>query len=189
MVRTLDSALTTALNSVTRRPALTLTIEDHVIHYAAYQNPGTGDALHDACIASDNSIVRCYVSRNSFTSTCYVQRITDPTVASQWSTWTALSGSTNSMFQDGGIAISKWPDNSLHLYAGQGTGGNSIYNWYSSARKHRRRMMDTEHLQRLGDYVLKLWSVAPLSNEGDASPDPLSENNGTNDRYITLLTK
>ena len=67
MVRTLDSALTTALNSVTRRPALTLTIEDHVIHYAAYQNPGTGDALHDACIASDKSIVRCYVSRNSFT--------------------------------------------------------------------------------------------------------------------------
>ncbi len=46
MVRTLDSALTTALNTVTRRPALTLTIEDHVIHYAAYQNPGTGDALH-----------------------------------------------------------------------------------------------------------------------------------------------
>ena len=36
------------------------------------------------------------------------------------------------MFQDGGIAISKWPDNSLHIYAQQGTGGNSIYNWYSS---------------------------------------------------------
>jgi hypothetical protein len=119
MVRTLDSALTTALNSVTRRPALTLTIEDHVIHYAAYQNPGTGDALHDACIASDNSIVRCYVSRNSFTSTCYVQRITDPTVASQWSTWTALSGSTNIMFQDGGIAISKWPDNSCTFMPGK----------------------------------------------------------------------
>ena len=132
MVRTLDSALTTALNSLTRRPALTLTMEDHVIHYALYQNPATGDALHDACIASDNSIVRCYVSRNGFTSTCYVQRITDPTVASQWSTWTALSGSTSIMFQDGGIAISKWPDNSLHIYAQQGTGGNSIYNWYSS---------------------------------------------------------
>lgn len=132
MVRMLDSALTVALNSLTRRPALTLTMEDHVIHYAPYQNPGTGDALHDVCIASDNSIVRCYVSRNNFTSTCYVQRITDPTVASQWSTWTALTGSVNSLFQDGGIAIAKWPDNSLHIYAQQGTGGNTIYNWYSS---------------------------------------------------------
>jgi hypothetical protein len=132
MVRTLDGALTTALNAVTRRPALTLTMEDHVLHYAPYQNPGTGDALHDACIASDNSIIRCYLSRNGFTSTCYVQRITDPTVALQWSTWTALSGSANIMFQDGGIAIAKWPDNSLHIYAQRGTSGNGIYNWYSS---------------------------------------------------------
>ena len=132
MVRTLDGALTTALNSLTRRPAITLTVEDHVLHYAPYQSPGTGDALHDACIASDNSIIRCYLSRNGFTSTCYVQRITDPSVAAQWSTWTALPGAANVLFQDGGIAVSRWADNSLHIYAQQGTGGNAIYNWYSS---------------------------------------------------------
>ena len=34
MVRTLDSALTSALNNVTRVPAFKLTIEDHVVHYA-----------------------------------------------------------------------------------------------------------------------------------------------------------
>ena len=75
-------------------------------------------------------VVMCRVMVSPQPVTCNV--LPNPTVASQWSTWTALSGSTNSMFQDGGIAISKWPDNSLHIYAQQGTGGNSIYNWYSS---------------------------------------------------------
>ena len=132
MVRTLDTALTTALGQLTRIPALTLTVEDHVLHYGLYQSPNTGDALHDACIAGDNGIVRCYISRNSFTSTCYVQRITDPTVAAQWSTWTALPGSTGVIFADGGVAIAKSPDNTLHIFAQQGTGGNAVYNWYST---------------------------------------------------------
>jgi len=36
----------------------------------------------------------------------------------------------------------------------------------------------TEHLQRFGDYVLKLRPVALLPNERDASSEPLSENDG-----------
>ncbi|HZR41065.1 MAG TPA: hypothetical protein VFB12_13155, partial [Ktedonobacteraceae bacterium] len=92
MVRTLDSALLTALNNVTRRPALTLTIEDHVVHYASYQTPGTTDAWNDACIASDNSIIRVQVTRSGFTSNFQVQRITDPTQSAQWSSWTTLPG-------------------------------------------------------------------------------------------------
>jgi Tn3 transposase DDE domain len=33
----------------------------------------------------------------------------------------------------------------------------------------------TEHLQRFGDYTLKLRFVAPLSNEEGVSPEVLSE--------------
>lgn len=61
MVRILDSALTTALNNVSRVPSFKLTIEDHVIHYASYLTPGAADAWNDACIASDNSIIRVQV--------------------------------------------------------------------------------------------------------------------------------
>ena len=63
MVRTLDGALTTAVNSVTRIPSLSLTVEDHVIHYASYQTPNTADAWNDLCIANDNSIIRVQVTR------------------------------------------------------------------------------------------------------------------------------
>src|SRR5579863_1698978 len=134
MVRTLDSALITALDSTSRVPSLTLTVEDHVMHFATYQTPATADAWNDACIASDNSLIRCYVSRGGFASTCYVQRITDPSVPAQWSTWTALPGSSGVVFQDGGIAASNNPGgpNTLRVFAQRGTGGNQIYNWYST---------------------------------------------------------
>jgi hypothetical protein len=131
MVRTLDPALTAALNALTRSPALTLTIEDHVIHYGLYQSPNGNDAWNDACIANDNSIIRCYVSRGGFASTIYVQRITDPTQASQWQTWSALPGGSGNIFQDGGVAISNNGSNGLRIFAQQGTGGNSVWNWYS----------------------------------------------------------
>jgi hypothetical protein len=131
MVRTLDPALTSALNALTRSPALTLTIEDHVMHYGIYQSPNSNDAWNDACIASDNSIIRCYVSRGGFASTVYVQRITDPSQAAQWQTWTALPGGSGNIFQDGGVAISNNGYNGLRIFAQQGTGGNAIWNWYS----------------------------------------------------------
>lgn len=132
MVRTLDYALTNALTNTTRRPALRLTIEDHVIHYALYQSPATADAWNDACIASDNSIIRVQVTRSgtSFTANFQVQRITDPAQASQWSSWTTLPGSSGVMFQDGGCAISN-SGGVLHAFAQQGSGGNALWNWTS----------------------------------------------------------
>ncbi|HJT59640.1 MAG TPA: sialidase family protein [Ktedonobacteraceae bacterium] len=135
MVRSLDGALTAALNNSTRIPALKLTIEDHVIHYAQYQNPATADAWNDACIASDNSIVRVQVTRggSGFTSSFQVQRITDPSQASQWASasWTTLSGSSGLMFQDGGCAISN-SAGILRAFAQRGTGGNNLWVWTST---------------------------------------------------------
>ncbi len=132
MVRTLDPALTAALNSLTRSPALALTIQDHVQHYGIYQSPNGNDAWNDACIASDNSIIRSYVSRGGFASTIYVQRIIDPSQASQWQSWTALPGGSNTVFQDGGMCVSNNGGGVLRIFAQQGTGGNTLWNWYSS---------------------------------------------------------
>ncbi len=39
----------------------------------------------------------------------------------------------------------------------------------------------TEHLQRFGDYTLKLRPVAPLSNEEGVSPEALSEDDGASE--------
>lgn len=132
MVRTLDGALTTALNNVTRVPSFKLTIEDHVIHYASYQTPGAADAWNDACIAGDNSIIRVQVPRggSGYVSPFQVQRISDPSQMSQWSTWTTLPGSNGLMFQDGGCAVSN-SGGVLTAFAQRGTGGNNLWAWTS----------------------------------------------------------
>ncbi|HZO74236.1 MAG TPA: hypothetical protein VFB60_18690 [Ktedonobacteraceae bacterium] len=132
MVRSLDSALINALNNVTRRPALSLTIEDHVIHYSLYQSPGTADAWNDACIASDNSIIRAQVTRggSGFVSNFQFQRITDPSQAAQWATWTTLPGSAGLIFQDGGCAVAN-SGGTLFAFAQRGTGGNNLWSWTS----------------------------------------------------------
>jgi len=131
-LRTLTTTLQTAINASTRRPALTLTAEDHIQHYTLYQSPGNPDAYSDALVAPDNSIIRAQVTRSGFTSSAQFQRITDPSVASQWTTWTNLPGGTANMFQDGGVAISLNSGNTIRIFAQQGTGGNALYNWYSS---------------------------------------------------------
>lgn len=46
--------------------------------------------------------------------------------------------------------------------------------------KHLSAYM-TEHLQRFGDYALKLRPVAPLSNEEGVSPEVLSEDDGASE--------
>lgn len=133
MVRTLSSPLITVLNSQTRVPALRLTIEDHVLHYAPYQTPGGVDAWHDACLASDQSLVRVQVTRSGsgFTSNFQVQRVTDPSQAAQWSSWTTLPGSSGLMFQDGSCAVAN-SAGTLRAFAQRGTGGNNLWAWTSS---------------------------------------------------------
>jgi hypothetical protein len=63
MARLLPTALVTALNALTRRPSVTLTAEDHLLHYSSYQTPNTADAYNDACIAPDGSIIRVRLTR------------------------------------------------------------------------------------------------------------------------------
>ncbi len=133
MVRAIDSALLNALNASSRCPSLTLTIEDHVIHYATYQSPGTADAWNDVCIAADNSIVRVQVTRGGtgFATNFQVQRITDPTQVVQWTNWTSLPGAAGLMFQDGGCALSN-SAGVLRAFAQRGTGGSDLWVWASA---------------------------------------------------------
>jgi hypothetical protein len=131
VVRTLDAALTASLNTHSRTPARSLTIEDHVLHYTPFQTPGTADALNDACVASDNSIIRVQVTRNGFASTCLVQRITDPTQGSQWANWSPLPGGSSNMFQDGSCAVSN-SQGTLRAFAQCGTGSNALFVWTST---------------------------------------------------------
>jgi hypothetical protein len=134
-MRILDSNLTTAISALTKRPAISLTINDYVQHMSVYQSPNGTDNTHSACIAADNSIIRCAMTRNGaggpWANSIFYQRITDPSIASQWSSWTLLPNSGNVMFMDGGIAVSN-SSGTLHIFAQQGTGGNALYNWYSS---------------------------------------------------------
>lgn len=132
MARLLDSSLTNALESLTRVPALTLTVEDQVLHYAVYQSPGGADGWNDACLADDNSLVRVQVTRGGFgfTSDFQVQRITDPTQAAQWRNWTTLPGSAGLIYEDGSCALSN-SAGTLRAFAQRGSGGNDLWVWTS----------------------------------------------------------
>jgi hypothetical protein len=133
MVRSLSSALINALNSVTRRPALTLTVEDHTPHYATYQTPGTADSWNDVCVASDNSIIRVQLTPggSGLTSNFQVQRITDPTQAAQWASWSTLSGGAGNMFLEGECAVAN-SGGTLYAFAQRGMGGNNLWSWVST---------------------------------------------------------
>nr|BBH92417.1 hypothetical protein KTA_06160 [Thermogemmatispora argillosa] len=135
MVRSLPSSLSASLNSLTRRPALALSLSDRLLHYTPYQAPATPDGWHDACLASDGSIVRVRLARASsfLAGTFQVQRISDPTQASQWATgaWITLPGAAGIMNQEGGCAIANC-GGLLRAFAQRGSGGNQLWLWTSS---------------------------------------------------------
>ena len=130
-MRTITSTLTTAINAQTRRPAITLSAEDHVNHLQQIvTTTGNVDSWSDMCVANDGSIVRVRVTWGGgsldFVQNFQWQRITDPTSSSQWTTWTTFGGASGNIWDDGSCAIS---NNSgiLRAFAQQGTGGAAIW--------------------------------------------------------------
>jgi hypothetical protein len=133
-MRSVTPALAAAIVARTRRPVITLSAEDHVNHLQ--QSVATGanaDAWFDACGATDGGIVRVRVLRGGtgFANNFQYQRITDPTQASQWTSWTTFSGGSGNMEQDSGVAVSN-NGGTLRAFAQQGTGGNAIFVWTST---------------------------------------------------------
>jgi hypothetical protein len=136
MVRSITTTLTTAIGSKTRRPAIKLTAEDHINHLnQSIATAGNADGPSDMCVADDGSIIRVRITRDTtslahFTQSFQWQRITDPTNATQWTTWHTFSGGSGNVFDQGGCAVSNNSDG-LRAFAQQGTGGAAIWNWYS----------------------------------------------------------
>jgi len=132
-MRSLSGTLISALNAKTRRPAISLTAEDHINHLAQTIATTNSDGYNDLCIASDGSIIRVRVTRgsNAFQQSFQWQRITDPTSSLQWTIWNTFSGGSGNIFQDGGCAISR-DQGTMNAYCQQGTGGNALWNWFSN---------------------------------------------------------
>ncbi len=132
-MRLLSTSLTAAVVAPTRVPTVALTIEDHIQHFATYQSPNGTDAYHDACLAADGSLVRVQVTRggNPLQQSFRWQRVSDPTQASQWLSWTTFSGASTNCFQDGLCAVAQQPGGTLRAFVLSGTGSN-LWTWSSS---------------------------------------------------------
>lgn len=134
-MRTISGTLTTAIGNKTRRPAIKLTAEDHINHLnSAVSTGGNVDTYHDMCMANDGSLIRVRVTwggGGSLIQTFQWQRITDPTNASQWTTWTAFSGGSGNIFDGANCAVSN-NGSVIRAFAQQGTGGAALWNWFSS---------------------------------------------------------
>lgn len=133
MVRSLSGTLSAAVSSKNRRPYITATIEDHINHLGSSVAASNSDGYNDCVVADDGAIIRVRVTRgaNSFQQTAQWQRITDPTNATQWTTWNTFAGSTNVMFQDGGCAVANNGGGSINAYFQRGD-NQKLVNWFSS---------------------------------------------------------
>ena len=133
-MRPLSSTLIAAVNSQTRRPYVTLSAEDHIIHFAqTLVTASNADSLCDMCSVSDGSIIRVRLTRgaNGLQQSFQWQRITDPGNATQWQSWTTFGGGSANMFEDAGCAL-MYNGSLLRAFAQQGSGGNALWNWQSS---------------------------------------------------------
>jgi hypothetical protein len=88
-MKSLTSTLLAAQKKARAKPYVRVRIFDMIgVHsrytWAQLSSDGTDDYPCAACVAGDDSIVRMKV----VSGTVYRQRITDPTVGSQWTTWT-----------------------------------------------------------------------------------------------------
>ncbi|TMC19624.1 MAG: exo-alpha-sialidase [Chloroflexi bacterium] len=161
MVRTLTTTLTATVNATTRVPALNVTLEDHIQHFAQYKAPNNADAWHDACIANDGSIIRVQVTRGGtgFAANFQFQRVADPTSSSQWQGWTTLGGGSGNCFQDAGCAVSN-NNGTLRAFVQRGTGGANIWVWTSNDNGQTWSTSPTSILTPPGNALLKGISSA-----------------------------
>jgi hypothetical protein len=132
MSRSLSASLITAIGESTRVPTVAMSIEDHIAHYPTYQTPGASSMFHDACLANDGSIVRVRVTRGGtgFNQNFQFQRVSDPTQAAQWTTWTTFSGGSGNCFQDGLCCVSN-NGGTLRAFVLSGT-TNGLWVWSST---------------------------------------------------------
>ncbi len=121
-MRTLSPTLQAAIGAAGRQPASSVTTANVAEHYALTRDDhgATPDAPSAAVVAQDGSLIRAYVSISggSGTSSLYVQRITDVTQASQWTSWILLDSAN--VFGTCLPALSLNPGGVLRLFFADG---------------------------------------------------------------------
>ncbi|GHO62262.1 hypothetical protein KSC_011540 [Ktedonobacter sp. SOSP1-52] len=133
MARTLTTTLTTAVGDTTRVPVISATCEDHIARYnqLAAANASQAQSFFNACIASDGSIIRVWVVAGSSPATFQYQRITSPTIASQWTTWTTFGGASATIALNGACCVSN-NGGTLRAFAQQSASPNALWTWSST---------------------------------------------------------
>jgi hypothetical protein len=129
MVRTIDAGLSAAISATTQQPVMRCTIAITDPQFATYQSAAGTECRSAACVAGDGSIVRAHLPQSGGASQpLSVQRITDPSQASQWTTWTQLATGMN---VTAGCAMA-YMDNAVFLFAQQYGGSYPMVFWTSA---------------------------------------------------------
>ena len=92
MARTLTDTLAAAVAAPARQPAMQFTLRDAEHHYSHLRSDARAAADNACFVDADGALWRVDVStgRGIVGASIAYQRITDPSQASQWTTWTAL---------------------------------------------------------------------------------------------------
>lgn len=92
MARTLTETLAAAVAAPARRPAMQFTLRDAAQHYTLFRSDPRPAAANACFIDASGNLWRVDVSpeRGVIAASVSYQRITDPSQASQWTTWTPL---------------------------------------------------------------------------------------------------
>ena len=87
----MSATLQAAARSASADPEATIVIADQPCERPRFPlvplyNDASGDAVHAACVTSNGTICRMITAPTG--GNLYIQRITDPTIAAQWTNWT-----------------------------------------------------------------------------------------------------
>jgi predicted nuclease of predicted toxin-antitoxin system len=135
-MRTITPALATEIHAKTRVPAIVLLAEDHINHLEqSILTASNSDCWSDMCVANDGSIIRVRVTWGGggadFVQSFQWQRVSDPTNAAQWQSWTTFSGAAGNIWGNGSCAVSN-NNGLLRAFAQQGQGGAALWCWTST---------------------------------------------------------
>ena len=133
-MRALTPTLAVAVSATGRQPAIQVKLADDKEHYALFRQDSPGKPV-DGCaaaVAGDGSLVRAALFDNGAPGTAdlAVQRITDPNVASQWTTWTTLVAAACEANQP--LALSANPGGVLRLFYADGPSAGVILKVFES---------------------------------------------------------
>ncbi len=115
MSRSIAPALLAVARSFTGQPAVTLDIADQRLHWTALID-GTGASELCSQVVDDTAVYRIRTSGTSV----QVARVTNPSTASQWTTWTTLA---NLVAADSDCAIARFAPNALRAFYLSTVGG------------------------------------------------------------------